>query len=225
VHWKATARTGELFTKHYETSSVQGGTVILDMHADTFKPDRAEYRMDLAVTTAASVAWLLQQSGEQVGLLTNAIDAAEVARYEVEARKALSREEVEARMTGEGTTDRIRPLHVPTLRSPIQAQRIAENLARVLPGQGLDLDQLLLSEFRGLPRDAALLPVVPYVSEGLALTLGMLKLSGFAITVFFISDEPAYNEAAALLALHNIHTFHIVDEASLLDISPQRIGH
>lgn len=224
VHWKASARTGELYTKHYETSSVQGGTIVLDMHADTYKPDRAEYRMDLAVTTAASIAWLLHQSGEQVGLLTNAIDAAEVARYEVEARRALSREEVEARMTGEGMTDRISPLYVPTLRSPIQAQKIAENLARVLPGQGLDLDQLLLSEFRGLPRDAALLPIVPYVSEGLALTLATLKMNGFAVTVFFISDEPAYHEAAALLAAHNIHTFHIVNQASLLEISPQRIG-
>lgn len=225
VHWKASARTGELFTKHYETSSVQGGTVVLDLHAESYKPERTAYRMELAITTAASIAYLLQQSGEQVGLLTNALDAAEVARYEVEAGRALSRDEVEDQIAGEGLTDRISPLHVPTLRTPMQSRKISENLARVVPGHGLDLETLLLSEFRGLPRDASLLPIVPYVSESLALTLGSLKLSGFAITVFFISDERGYEEAAALLAQHSIHTFHIVDESSLLEIAPQRIGH
>jgi len=225
IHWKATARTGTLHVKTHEPSNVQGGTLILDLHADSFKPERLEERLELAITTTASIAYLLQASGEQVGMITNAGDAAEVAKYEVARAQTLSRGEAEEGMLGEDEITRISPLSVPTLRSPIQAQKIIENLARVIPGRGLDPVRMLLSEFRRLPRDAALLPVVAQVTEQLALTLASMKLSGFNVSVFFISDRAGYDEAARLLAPHNIHVFHIVQEWSLHEISPAKIGH
>jgi uncharacterized protein (DUF58 family) len=224
IHWRATARTGKLQVKTHEPSSVMGGTLILDLHEDSYKPEKKEERIELAITTAASIAYLLQMSAEQVGMITNGRDAAEVARYEREAGRALSKEDVYAEVFGEAESTRISPLSVPTARSPIQAQKIIENLARVLPGQGLDAVGMLMSEFRNLPRDAALLPVVPQVSGSLALTLGEMKLSGFNVTVFFINDEPGYQEAALLLAPYNIYVFHIEHERSLHEISPARIG-
>lgn len=225
IHWKASARTGELFTKTHEPSTVTGGTLILDLHADSYKPENVEVRMELAITVTASIAYLLQMSGEQVGMLTNAFDAAEVARYEVDAKQVLSREEVDDAVAGDELSDRIRPLQVPTMRSTVQARKVAENLARVVPGQGLDVQQLLMAEFRGLPRDAALLPVVPQVTESFALTLAEMKLSGFAVSVFFIRDREGYEEAAALLAPHYIHVFHIEHERDLHELSPAQIGH
>lgn len=158
-------------------------------------------------------------------MLTNAFDAAEVARYEVEAQQVLSRDEVDEAVADDPLSDRIRPLQVATLRSTIQAIKIAENLARVVPGQGLDVQQLLMAEFRGLPRDAALLPVVPQVTEAFALALGEMKLAGFAVSVFFIRDRAGYEEAAALLAPHYIHVFHIEEERDLHELSPAQIGH
>jgi len=224
IHWKATARTGALQVKTFEPTQVYGGTLMLDLHDDSYKPAAKEERMELAVTTAASIAYLLQMSGEQVGLITNAVDAAEVARYEVEARGALSRLEAEMRAGEEDESTRINPLTVPTVRGPLQARKIAENLARVLPGHGLDAHQLLVNEFRRLPRDAALLPVVPLVTGELALAFAAMKLSGFNVTVFVIKDLDAYKEAAALLAAHDIHVFHIEHEWSLHELSPAKIG-
>ena len=224
IHWKATARTGTLHVKTFEPTSVLGGTLILDLHDNSYKPQRKEERMELAITTAASIAYLLQMSGEQVGLVTNARDAAEVARYEVEALGALSRAEADAGVPGDEISTRISPLSVPTMRSPVQARRIAENLARVLPGFGLDANQLILNAFRRLPRDAALLPVVPQVTAELALTLATMKDSGFNVSVFFISDQDGFREAAALLAAYNIYAFHIEHEWSLHELSPARIG-
>ena len=224
IHWKATARTGQLHVKTYEPSSVQGGTLILDLHEESYKPDKKDERIELAITTAASIAYLLQMSGEQVGMLTNACDAAEVARYRIEAQEALSRDDADAGLGEELESARISPLSVPTRRSPIQAQTIIENLARVLPGQGLDATGMVLSEFRGLPRDAAMLPVVPLVTDRLALTLGAMKMTGFNVTVFFINDETGYREAASLLAPYDIHVFHIEHEWSLHEISPAKIG-
>jgi hypothetical protein len=224
IHWKATARTGVLHVKTPEPSSVTGATLVLDLHGDSYVPVRREERMELAITTAASIAYLLQMSGEQTGMITNGRDAAEVARYEVESRSSEARDEAEADMAEEEESARINPLTVPTLRSPIQAQKIAENLARIIPGQGLDAAGLILSEFRQLPRDAALLLVSPYVSERLALTLAAMKENGFNVNVFFILDQNGFEEAAQLLAPHLIQVFHIEHERNLHEISPAKIG-
>lgn len=224
IHWKATARTGKLHVKTHDPSSVQGGTLILDLHEDSYVPEDKEQRIELAITTAASIAYLLQMSGEQVGMITNARDAAEVARYEVAKQEALSRVEADQSVLGEEESTRISPLSVATARSPIQAMTIIENLARVLPGRGLDAERMVLSEFRRLPRDAALLPVVPQVTESFALTLALMKDSGFNVTVFFIKHQKGYEEAARLLAPYNIHVFHIEHEWSLHEISPAKIG-
>ncbi|MFP4502532.1 MAG: DUF58 domain-containing protein [Candidatus Hydrogenedentota bacterium] len=224
IHWKATARTGTLHVKTHEPTSVQGGTLVLDFHGDSYLPENKEERMELAVTTTASIAYLLQMAGEQVGMLTNARDAAEIAKYEVEQRESLSKDEARASIVGEDDPASISPLSVHTTRSPLQAQRIAENLARVLPGYGLDCEQLLMTGFRALPRDAALLPVTPHVTPALALTLGMLKQHGFQVSVFYIKDRKGYEEAAALLAQYDIYTFHIEHERNLHELNPARIG-
>lgn len=225
VHWKATARTGQLFVKTNEPATVIGGTLILDLHKDSyFPPEDRERLMELAITTTASIGYLLQMSGEQLGMLTNARDAAEVARFEVKSKQTLSRQDANNSIEGEAQSDRLSPVQVPTTRSTIQAQKIIENLARVLPTDGLSMDRLIVNEFRRLPRDAALLPVVPQVSETLALTLASMKHSGFNVSVFLIGGETAYRDAAALLAPHEIYVFHIESEWSLHEISPARIG-
>lgn len=224
IHWKATARTGVLHVKTHEPSSVQGGTLILDLHEESYVPEHKDERMELAITTVASIAYLLQMSGEQVGMITNARDAAEVARYEVEQRNTLMRRDMDTSVAGEEESTRINPLSVATMRSPIQSMKIVENLARVIPGRGLDAERLILSEFRRLPRDAALLPVVPIVTDSLALTLASMKENGFNVTVFLIKHQKAYEDAAALLAPYAIHVFHIEHERNLHEISPAKIG-
>lgn len=224
IHWKATARTGKLHVKTYEPSSVIGGTLVLDLHEASYKPDRKEERMELAITTTASIAYLLQISGEQVGMITNARDAAEVAQYEIEKRETLSRQEVDAEVEGELQGTRISPLCVETSRTPYQAQRIIENLARVLPTDGLDGMGLVMNQYHMLPRDATLMIVAPIITERMALALGAIKLSGFNVSVFLIMDQRAYEEAALFLAPHNIHIFHIEHERSLHEISPAKIG-
>lgn len=225
IHWKVTARTGQLHVKTYEPSSVTGGTIILDLHEDTYVQEFKEERIELAITVAASIAYLLQMSGEQVGLVTNARDAAEVARFEAEGESTLSRGDAEAALLEHEDSDRISPLSVLTRRSPIQAQKIIENLARVLPGHGLDAIKLIMAAHEGLPRDAALLVISPHVHDALALTLGSMKLIGFNVSVFIIKDHKNHEEAARMLAPHGIHAFHIQHERDLHELSIDRIGH
>lgn len=224
IHWKATARTGQLHVKTHEPAAVSGGTLFLDLHEESYLPERKAERIELAVTTAASIAYLLQMSGEQVGMITNARDAAEVALYEVDGQQMLTRFDADDNAGQEEDSTRISPLSVRTMRTPMQAQQIIENLARVLPGHGLDCVGMVLSEYNALPRDAALLPIVPHVDERLAMTLGSMKLSGFNVTVFYINDSRGFPEAAGLLAQHQIDCIHIEHERNLHEISPARIG-
>ena len=224
IHWKASARTGKLHVKTYEPSSVTGGTIVLDLFEESFVPEHKDERIELAVTVAASLAYLLQMSGEQVGLLTNARDAAEVARFEAEGQQVVARSDAEDVLDDEDEGTRISPLSVPTRRSPIQAQKIIENLARVLPGSGLDAIRLILVEHSRLPRDAALLVISPHVHDALALALGSMKIAGFNVSVFIIKDHKNHEEAARLLAPHHIHAFHIQHERDLHNLSIDKIG-
>lgn len=223
IHWKATAKTGELIVKTFEATSVTGGTLVLDLHEDSYLEETRESRMELAITTTASIAYLLQMSGEQTGLLTNGRDAAEVALYEGKTLDARSRFELEELRRLEMDSTRISPLTVQTQRSPNQAIKIAENLARILPGQALDLPALLTAQCTGLPRDATLLPVTGQITDRLALTLGMLKQAGFQIAVFLIDAGTAREEAEKLLAQHSIYMFHIASERDLHNISLSKI--
>lgn len=225
IHWKLTARTGQLHVKTYEPTSVTGGTLVLDLHDESYLPQDKEERLELAITTAASIAYLLQMSGEQTGMVTNARDAAELARYEAERANALSRYDIEADLAREETRSmRISPLSVETARSPVQAQRIIENLARVMPAHGLDCSGLIEATYPTLPRDAALLPIVPQVDPKLAWTLATMKQMGFNVTVFVIKHRKAFDEAAKLLAPHEINVMHIEHERSLHEINPAAIG-
>jgi hypothetical protein len=218
IHWKVSAHMGRLHVKVYEPAVVSGGTVVLNLREDDFKPERKEERIELAVTTAASLAYLLHACGEQVGLVTNAADAAERARFVMPTVLSWSREDIEQDLQREEENTRLSPLCVPTLRTRDQAQKILANLARVVPSHGLPAHTMLLHALPQLPRNAALLLVVPQVDGALATVLMGLKERGLPITVFVIADQAAYQEAQHYLIAHNIEVIHIEHERDLHEI-------
>src|SRR5437764_8338068 len=71
VHWKVTARTGTLHCRVYEPTSLAGATVLVDFHADGYPPRGEPHRSDLAITTAASVAYAVSVLNQQLGLASN----------------------------------------------------------------------------------------------------------------------------------------------------------
>src|SRR5205085_11404042 len=54
VHWRATARTGQLQSKTYEPTTLSGVTILLDFHESGYPAAREPHRSELAVTAAAS---------------------------------------------------------------------------------------------------------------------------------------------------------------------------
>ncbi|MBT4695124.1 MAG: DUF58 domain-containing protein, partial [Planctomycetaceae bacterium] len=82
IHWRATARTGQLHSKIYEASSVAGVTIMMEFRRKAYPRDGEPFRSELAVTAATSIANAVQVMGQQIGLITNGRDAADRIRLE-----------------------------------------------------------------------------------------------------------------------------------------------
>jgi uncharacterized protein (DUF58 family) len=220
VHWRATARTGQLHCKLYEPSTIAGATILLDFHESCF-PGRGEpIRSELAVTTAASLAHAVSQQGQQLGLVSNGRDAADRIRQEGWASDYRTRDEARRSASMRDESDRLQPLVVETRRGPEQMGRIHEMLARVELTDGLTLPELLTETTSRLPRDATVVAILGDVPIATVVALSHLKRRGYAVTailVFF--DESALETAAARLVAEGIDMRHVRDEASLATVA------
>nr|MBC8289604.1 DUF58 domain-containing protein [Planctomycetota bacterium] len=61
IHWKATARTGELHSRLFYPSTLAGSTIVLDFHRDSYPAQAAPPRSEPPITTAPSPANALCQ--------------------------------------------------------------------------------------------------------------------------------------------------------------------
>ncbi len=82
VHWRATARSGELQVKVFEPAVLDGALLVMEMGRvayPDFDPadELPDPRVELAVTAAASLAEFVLAGEQMVGLLANGGDAAE----------------------------------------------------------------------------------------------------------------------------------------------------
>lgn len=225
VHWKVTARTGVLHCRVYEPTSLAGATLLIDFHADGF-PKRGEpYRSDLAVTTAASLAYAVSLLNQQLGLASNGRDAADRIREEAFNEQAPPEEGYETRDAArerfelQEDDDRLRPVVVDTRRGFDQFQKVREALARLELTDGFSFAQLALEMAPRMPRDATVIAILPRVPVESAVALGTLRREGFAVTVILIGlDEEAKLEAHGRLLAETIRDIRYVN-------SEEELGH
>jgi uncharacterized protein (DUF58 family) len=224
VHWRATARTGQLHSKIYEPSTIAGATLLLDFHEGGYHSRGEPFRSELAVTAAASLAHAVYQLGQQVGLVTNGRDAADRIRREGWASDYRTRAAARANVSMLETSDRLQPLVVETRRGPEQMQRILETLARVELTDGLTLPQLIEETASRLPRDATVVALLAQVHEETALTLGNLRRGGHAVTaILVLFDENALATATGRLLAEKIDVRHVRDEATLMAVCQRQV--
>ena len=215
IHWRATARTGELHCKTYEPSTLTGATLLLDFHKAGYHDRGEPFRSELAVTTAASLANAIYEMGQQVGLVSNGRDA--VDRIRLEGWQGDARTRQAAQQTGamHEESQRLQPVVVETRRGVEQFHRIRETLARVEFTDGLTFSQLVIETTGRLPRDATVVAILPDVSVETALTLGNLHRQRFAVTAVLIllDDEQLEKGYGRLLAEGVRDVRHLRDEA------------
>ncbi len=225
IHWGATASTGILHSKIYEPSTIAGATLLLDFHQESFDPKHEPMRSELAVTTAASIAGAICQMGQQVGLVTNARDAAERVKRagwhheHPSLQKMASRQFASKSAAMLDDTDRLRPQVVPTQRGNLQLRQILETLARAEKTDGLTFAQLVRETTNRLPASATVIAILTAVTPTTAIALGNLRRRGFAVTAILNTYDP-YEFAAmsGLLIAQRIETRQLLDEASISTI-------
>jgi uncharacterized protein (DUF58 family) len=220
IHWRATARTGALHSKVHEPSTLSGITVLLDFHQAGYHERGEPFRSELAVTGAVSLVHAVYLLGQQVGLVTNARDAAERIRTEGWEKDPRSRRQASAAAEEVNPGERLAPLVVETRRGVEQLQRIREVLARAELTDGLSFAQLVVETAHRLPRDATALAVLPAVSVETAIALGNLRRRGLAVSVVLVmQDDTGLEQAYARLTAEGIRDLrHLCDEAALPEL-------
>jgi uncharacterized protein (DUF58 family) len=219
VHWRATARTGELHSKLYEPSTIVGATILLDFHVTSHPKHHEPFRSELAVTAAASVANAVYEMGQQIGLVTNGRDAADRIRVEGWDFDPRTRKQARQMASMREQSDRLRPVVVPTRRGAEQLWRILETLARIELTDGLKLPALIQETEGRLPRDATVIAILPGVTEEAVIVLQDLKRRGYAVSAILnIHEEYDFSVGSAPLETLGIDTHHLKDETTISHI-------
>lgn len=216
INWRATARTGVLQSKIYEPSTVAGATLLIDFHEQSFPYDDEPVRSELVVTAAASIAGAIFSMGQQVGLVTNARDAADRIRTEGWSHDQLySRRDAQAAGMKE-KSERLRPVVVPTRRSNTQLMDILQTLARVEKTDGLTFPQLCYESASQLPQSASVIAILTRVTPEIAIALGNLRRRGMAVTAILnVYEEHHFAELSGQLMAERIETRHLKDRAAI----------
>jgi uncharacterized protein (DUF58 family) len=189
IHWRATARTGEIHSRLFETSRVAGATFLLDFHAQSFQGAGGSVSAELAIVTVASLANAVFLMGQQIGFVSNGRDAADRIREEGWRAEFTSRDDAQQRASNPLANDRLRPVRVETRKGSEKMGQILETLARLEHTDGLEFSEMLAAAISQIPRDATVVPVLRQVTPAIAIALGGLVRRGFLVTAVIVAFE------------------------------------
>jgi uncharacterized protein (DUF58 family) len=222
IHWRATARTGILQSKTFETTCVAGATLALDFHAGAFETNARYYASELAVTLAATFAQALSEAGQQVGLVSNGRDAAERMKLEGWDLTFKTRAVATRGARTQRDNRRLSPVVVETRRDANQFDRILEALSRLELTQEFPFHEMLAEAGPRLPRSASVVAIVSRVSPESAAALGRLKRRGYSVLALVVTfgelqnpDWAAAPEWAELLVQEGIAFLAVPSEEAV----------
>lgn len=174
VHWKATARRGELQTKIYDPSTGMTLGIFLNVatmarHWMGFFPEV----MERAVSVAASLAQYGSEQGWGIGLYANG-----------------------------SFPNSDQPIRVPPGRSTDQLTYILEALAAVTEFATASIDTMLLRESPKLPWVSTIVLVTAVVTDETMVALLRLKEAGRRVVLISLAEESPGDDQKALLTYH-----------------------
>lgn len=230
IHWRATARTGQLHSRVYETSCVAGATFLLDFHQAGYYGGSAIAGAELAVMTVASLANAVFLTGQQIGLISNGRDAAERIRQEGWRTDFNTRIIAQRRVADTGKSDRLLPLVVKTSKGEGQLTQILHTLARLEHTDGMTFSDLVTETASEIPRDATVVAVLCEVSPAIAISLGNLVRQGYAVTAVVVTWDahaiPDWAQApywAELLLNEGVDFRQVTSEEVLINLCAQAV--
>lgn len=179
VHWKATARRGELQIKVYDPST--GMTMAVFLNVATFARHWMGYDpalLERAISVAASAANYGAQVGWGIGVYANG-----------------------------AVPNSDQPIRVPPSRSPEQLSRVLEALAAVTEFATGSIELMLLRESAQLPWVATIVLVTAVVTDEIMVALLRLRDAGRRVVLISLDEAPPpvipqTTKAAPLLIYH-----------------------
>jgi uncharacterized protein (DUF58 family) len=189
IHWRATARTGQLHSRTYETSRVAGATFLLDFHADSFAGAHGMMSAELAIVAIASLANSVYLMGQQIGFVSNGRDAADRIREEGWRAEFSTRAAAHQRAGESSASTRLRPVRVENSKGLEKLNQILETLARLEFTNGLIFSEMIAASASQIPRDATVIAVLHHVTLETAAALGDLARRGFLVTAVVVDSN------------------------------------
>lgn len=174
VHWKATARRGNLQTKIYEPST--GMTTAVFLNVATYERHWMGFNADLlerAVSVAASIANYGVQQRWGVGFYANG-----------------------------SVPNSDQPIRVLPGRSPEQLSHVLEAMAAVTEFATGSIELMMLRESPNLPWVATIVLVTAVVTDEIMVALLRLKEAGRRVVLISLADEPPPLGLGNLLTYH-----------------------
>ncbi len=224
IHWRATAKTGELHSKVYEPSTIAGATILLEFHKNSHPKKHEPLRSDLAITMSASLANAIYEMSQPFGLVSNGRDAVDRIRTEGWQGDARTRDEAKTSAAMLEQSDRLRPVVVNNDRGAEQLMQIRETLARLELTSGLRFSQLVAESAERLSRDSSIIAILPSVSHDDAVALGILKRNGFSVTAIInVFEYEEFINSSGLLLAEGIPALQLRDENSISAICRDRV--
>lgn len=153
IHWKASARQQRLQVKVFEPTTSLQLAVFIDVESFSASKDQAPF--ELAVSTAASLAWQVINQAQPVGVFANGLQQ------------------------GRGNAVAIKPR-----TGHAHLARILETLARLQAKPSDPLPDMLKLWTKAVMPGDTLIIIAAEVSDSLAQRLDILKAQGFKVRVF-----------------------------------------
>jgi len=190
IHWKATARAGELRSKIYEPNSQYRLLVLLDINTYAapwmgLDPEIQE----LTIAAAASLAMWALDEGYAVGLLANSLMMALSGEYLEEGdAPGAQPHPLDTRSAAQAFMHRVR---VPMASGSSQREQILSALGRLLPYYGSSIDKLIEAERFMLPSGTTVvfLSAIAALCEATIESLVDLRAHGAEVHLVLTGDS------------------------------------
>ena len=162
IHWKTTARRGQLQTKTFEPTTTVDMGIFLDVR--TVKPPlwgSMPQLLELGIITAASVSHYALSKGYRVGLYIN-----------------------QNHWTGRESTIKLAPS-----QHADQKLRIMEALAQVHQTETIPASQLILKEAKSIPWGSTIVVISAVVTSNLLASLIKIKRTGRRVALIMVGGS------------------------------------
>lgn len=213
IHWKLSARTGQLQVKLFQHTVAVDTVLFLNLNEADYPVQELYTASELAIEASASLASHLIRAGEPVGLISNANLVRELAAEAALAESSLAQgpggQETLEEPISAGPTIRLLPR-----KGTPQLMQILEALAAAECRGGAPFPQLLVDEARNLAWGTTLLVVTPVDSAALIDNVMALLPLGYQVLVFVVGRKVVHPQLLYRSSQRNLQLFHIVRRSS-----------